>query len=339
MTLFKFFFRRVGGMIALIWLALSSLAGFFEFLRFAGDYDAATAFLIALLHTPRLAMETAFFACAIGAAAALRRADDSHELPVMRASGLSVASVAFLSALAAAPAAVLYFAASELLIAPGREVVRAVREEGNTGTNIWLRDGGDFARIGEVIGGNLLRDIVVYRVGDGKVTAIVSAAGGEKTASGWQLSNGEVSYPSGGEVVREKFTSRAWQLNMDAGALSALNERPRDMSAAALFRASNALEHSGQNAAKFAGALWARLAGIPALLLLAASAIWMVHRRRRMSAPPAALGAVIISSAYYFGKQMSAQAAVLLYIPAINLLPLIALTAAVFWALTRHSRL
>ena len=326
-------------MIALVWAALSALAGFFEFLRYAGDYDATTALLLALLATPRLAMETAFFACAIGAAAALRRADDSHELPVMRASGLSVAAVAALAAAAALPAAVIYSAASELVIAPGRAVARAVREEGNIGRNVWLRDGGDFARIGEVIGGNLLRDIVIYQTGGGQITAIISAKSGRKTPEGWLLLNGNTTYPANGKVARDDFARRPWHLQMNAGALAALNERPRDMSAAGLARASDALQYSGQNAAKFTGALWARLAGIPALLLLAASAVWMVHRRRKMASPPAALGAAIISGAYYFGKQMSAQAAVLFSIPALNILPLIALATAVFIALKRHRRL
>lgn len=339
MILFRYFFRRIGAMIALVWAALSALAGFFEFLRYAGDYDAPTALLLALLAMPRLAMETSFFACAIGAAAALRRADDSHELSVMRASGLSLTMVAGFSALAALPAAAVYAAASELLLAPGRAVVRAVREEGNIGRNVWLRDGGDFARIGEVIGGNLLRDIVIYRTGGGRITAIVSAASGNKTDDGWLLADGEQASPAGGEVVREKFASRLWQLQIHSGALSALNERPRDMSAAGLARASDALEYSGQNAAKFAGALWARAAGLPALLLLSASAIWMVHRRRRLTAPPAALGAAIIGGVYYFGKQMSAQAAVLFSFPALNLLPLMALAAAVFFALRYHRRL
>lgn len=339
MILFRYFFRRVGGMILLAWAALSALAGFFEFLRYAGDYDVMTALLLALMATPRLAMETSFFAAAIGAAAALRRADDSHELSVMRASGLSVGRIAVFSALAALPVAGLYAAASELLIAPGRDVARAVREEGNIGRNVWLRDGGNFARIGEVIGGNLLRDIVIYQTGGGRITAIVTATSGEKTAGGWLLRDGESAFAAGGEVVREGFGKRLWQMRVNAGALSALNERPRDMSAAGLLRASDALADSGQNAAKFAGALWARAAGLPALLLLAASAVWMVHRRRRLSAPPAALGAAVIGGAYYFGKQMSAQAAVLLSLPSLNLLPLFALWAALFLALQYHRRL
>ncbi|MGI9336970.1 MAG: LptF/LptG family permease [Gammaproteobacteria bacterium] len=337
--LFRYFFRRVGGMIALVWAALSALAGFFEFLRYAGDYDAATALLLALLATPRLAMETSFFAAAIGAAAALRRADDSHELSVMRASGLSVSMVAAFSAAAALPVAGLYGAASELLIAPGRNVARLVREEGNIGRNVWLREGDNFARIGEVIGGNLLRDIIIYQTGGGQITTILTAKSGERISEGWLLRDVETAHPANGEVVREKFASRPWLMRINAGALSALNERPRDMSAAGLARASDALEHSGQNAAKFAGALWARAAGLPALLLLAASAVWMVHRRRRLTAPPAALGAAAIGGAYYFGKQMSAQAAVLFSSPALNLLPLLALAAAVFFALRHHRRL
>lgn len=336
MTLLKYFWRRIGGTIFLVWAALSALAAFFEFLRRAGDHDAATALLLALLATPRLAMETAFFACAIGSAAALRRADDSHELPVLRVSGLSMAAVALFAAACAAPVALLYGIASETLIAPGRAVARAVREEGVAGRNVWLRDGGDFVRIGEVIGGNLLRDVVLYRTDGARITSIVSAGGGEKTEGGWLLFAGEAARPGGGEVLRERFDRRLLPLKVDARSLSALNERPRDMSISGLARASAALRDSGQNAAKFTGALWARLAGIPALALLAASAVWMLHRRRRLSAPPAALGAAAISGAYYFGKQMSAQAAVLWQTPALNLLPLLALTAAILYSLSRH---
>ena len=60
--------RRVGATLALVWLALGTLVGVFEFLEEAGGRAPGESAVLALLGLPRLLMETLPFACAIGAA-------------------------------------------------------------------------------------------------------------------------------------------------------------------------------------------------------------------------------------------------------------------------------
>ena len=81
--------RRAGKASALVWLALGTLLGVFEFLEEAGNRALPEAATLALLGLPRLLMETAPFACAIGAAAAMALMDRRREIPAMLAAGLS----------------------------------------------------------------------------------------------------------------------------------------------------------------------------------------------------------------------------------------------------------
>ena len=112
--------RRVGGALALVWLALGTLLGIFEFLEEAGGRSPGESAALALLGLPRLLMETLPFACAIGAAVAAALLERRREIPAMRAAGLSPANLAALCGASALPFCAAFLVLSEAALSPGK---------------------------------------------------------------------------------------------------------------------------------------------------------------------------------------------------------------------------
>ncbi|MGI9297505.1 MAG: LptF/LptG family permease [Gammaproteobacteria bacterium] len=326
----RYFFRRVGAAIALLWLGLTALVATLQLIAEADRHDFAAAALLALLQTPRLAMETLPFACAIAAAAALQRMEENRELRTMRAAGLSPARAALFAGGGGIIFAAALLAVGELLLEPSESLARAVKNAPAAKGEVWLHHEGAFFYAAQIAPGGNMRGVAVY-VPQKNAMRIVAAATARQRGDKWRLTDGEETTLSEDGVRAESFAAREWDFPPPAAALLAVLRRPREMSARALADASQELREGG---ARFSVALWRRLAGIAAVPLLAACAVWSVGLRRRVTT--AVLSATGLVGAYYFAAIIFAQIALLLQTPSLAAAPLLLPAAALAVAVKRR---
>ncbi|MBE8158719.1 MAG: LptF/LptG family permease [Betaproteobacteria bacterium] len=315
-----YFFRRVGIAAGLLWFGLTALMAALH-LTVNADKDAAA--LLALLQTPRLALETLPFACAIGAAAALQRMEESRELQTMRAAGLSWRAVAILAAGGGAAFSAATLALGELALEPAESLARAVQNRQPTKGNIWLHKDGKFFRAEKISIDGAMQNIAVYEPQKNILRMTTAAAAKPQKDGAWLLADGEESELAEGRAEARAFTSRAWDFPFSAAALKAVVRRPREMSMRSLA-AAGALRGGGIGA-RFAAAFWRKLASIPAPPLLTAAAVWTVGARRRVAF--SVLAAAAMAGAYYLSAIMAAQFAVLFNFPPAAAAPLLLLAA------------
>ena len=341
-----YFVRRAGKASALVWLALGTLIGLFEFLEEAGDEPFGRAAALALLGLPRLLMETLPFACAIGAAVGLALLEKRREIPAMRAAGMSPQTLARLSAMSAAPFCLALLVLSEAALVPGERAARTLRDPERAlqaaARDLWVRDGSDFARIGAVSeDGTALSDVAVYRADGSELRALIVArsathSGGEGGEGGeWRLYDGRELVLRSASAGRTSFESRVWDSSLTPSALSALTVRPREMSLLQLRRAAEETAETGQGGvggSVFAAEFWGRLAALLALPLLSACGMFFAARRQAESA--ALLGAILAGGFFALttaAERLSATAE----IPEAALIPTLALAAGMGVALGR----
>ena len=312
-----------------MWLGLTALTAA---LQLAADADADGAALLALLRSPRLALETLPFACAIGAAASLQRMEESRELQTMRAAGLSWGAVALLAAGGGAAFSAASLAVGELALEPAESLARAVENRRAVRGGVWLQDGGKFFRAETILPDGALRGVSAFEPKKGALK-IVSAAGAAPQKGGkWIVADGEETEIAEGRAKSREFAELELDFPFSAAALKAAARRPREMSMRSLS-AAGALRGGGIGA-RFSAALWGRLAEIPAPPLLAACAVLAVGMRRRLAF--AVLAAAGISGAYYLSSVMAGQFAVLLNFPFFAAAPLLLLGFLAFLASRRR---
>ena len=275
--------RRVGGTLALVWLALGTLVGVFEFLEEAGGRPPGESAALALLGLPRLLMETLPFACAIGAAVSAALLERRREIPAMLAAGLSPGKLAALWGAAALPFCAAFLILSEAALSPGEGRARDLKNPAGAAQaaarDLWVRDGADYARIGAVSeNGDRLSDVAVYRAREDELRAVLFARTAVFAEGEWILREGWEVIVESEKTAREAFAERVWRTRLSPQALSALTVRPREMSLAELRRAVLEAEGTGQNSGDFSAEFWGRLAALLALPLLSACGIFFLGR-------------------------------------------------------------
>ena len=341
--------RRVGKAAGLVWLALGTLVGVFEFLEESGNRPLSSAATLALLGLPRLLLETLPFACAIGAAVAMALMERRREIPAMRAAGLSPGKLSALCGLAAAPFCFAFLILSEAALSPGESFARDLKSPAGAARaaarDLWVRDGGDYARVGTVSeGGGRLSDVAVYRAEGDELRTVLAAAfaefsAGEGEGEGegeWILREGwEMRLGSGG-AAWSRFGERVWETRLAPAALSALTVRPREMSFGELRRAVSETRGTGQNSADFSAEFWGRLAALLALPFLSACGIFFLGRGSGFGgrhAETAALLGALLACGFYALATAAKRLSALGDFPLLALLPTLALAlGACLWA-------
>ena len=320
-----YFIRRVGGTVALLWLGLTALVAALEMLADLGEQNIAIAIWLAILQTPRLAMETLPFACAIGAAVSLQRMEENRELQAMRAAGLSLAKVALLAGGGGAIFSLAAIGIGELLLSPAGDLSRAIKNT-PAQNNVWLHSDGVFFHAKQLSPEGEMQHVSVYEITANTLHIITAAAAAQKDGN-WQFTDGEESHLSENSVRRDSFVVREWGFSLPAAAIKSLIRHPRDMSFSMLSAA-------GIGGVRYTSALWRRIVAIFALPLLAACAIFSIGGLHRRTAA-AVLIATALVGVYYFSVIIFSQFALLFRLPALALAPLLLLASFLFFGVRK----
>lgn len=329
--LIGYFIRRLGLAIALCWLALIVLIAGLEIIASLDQHPLTTAALLALLQTPRQALATLPFACALAATAVLQRMEENHELQTMRAAGLSLFQAAMLMAGGGVLFSVAAVVAGEWLLEPAESVARGIQGVSAAHNNVWLHNNGVFFYAKELAPGGYMREVAVYQPEPQKLR-VFTAATAQPHEEKWRLSRGDAVVFSPARLHRQAFAERDFDFPANVASLRTIGRRPREMSMRTLAAA--ALPHNPGHT-RFAVAWWRRLSEIPAPPLLAACAIWCIGGLRRR-ALTAMLATTALVGVYYFAAIICAQFALLLNWPAMAVAPLLLLAGVVALGVKRQ---
>ena len=324
-TLTRYFIKRIGITIGLLWLGLTFLIVIFQLLADWEDRELTTAMVLAVFQAPRLSLEILPFTCVIGAAIALQRMEEAQELNVLRAAGLSLMQITYLTAIGGLVFATAIIFISELVLEPAETIVRSVKKTSLNKGHVWLHNDGVYLYAKSISPDGALKNIIVYTPRDNRLN-ILKADSAQAAKELWQLTNSQNIIFANKRVERQSFGDIEWYFPVAQSVLKTIIKRPREMSIVTLATAASGARVSGRGAS-LAVALWRRGASIPAAPLLAATAIWCLGIRKNIAF--AIIIAAAISSAYYLAVIISAQFALLFQLPPLTIIPL-CLIAVIF---------
>ena len=165
-------------LLSQILLVMSVLVGIFAFVTFidkvsylgTGNYSVLDALQYVVLSTPRIIYEIFPMAVLIGAILGLSLLALDSELIVMRASGISIGQITLavfklglMLALLALMIGEFLTPWSETLAQRGRAEALEQNIEHKSNSGLWMRDGGTFVNVREVLPDLSLREIRVFQ--------------------------------------------------------------------------------------------------------------------------------------------------------------------------------
>ncbi len=260
----------IGGALAGL-MVIVALSFVFEFIDEAddigrGSYDLASAMLVVALSMVQRAYEAFPMATLIGALVSLGALAARSELVVMRAVGVSVAQIARAVVAAGVLLALVAAALGEWVAPPATRLAQSVQAEalggpvGAVGGGFWARDGDYRIRAEQVLQPDLLADVRVYQVGEGRLSRVITAPQASFVDGQWRLAEATVTdfYDNRVEVRSVASVSMGGELQPET--LEVVVVDATTLAASELLRYIGYLTANDMNADTYALALWVKIA-------------------------------------------------------------------------------
>ncbi len=285
-----------------ILVVIAVLAGIFAFVTFidqvsylgTGNYSLWDALRYVALSTPRILYEVFPMAVLIGAIMGLSLLALDSELIVMRASGVSIGQITaavlklgLVLALIGLVIGEFLTPWSETLAQRGRAQALEQNIEQKSNSGLWMRDGGTFVNVREVLPDLSLRDIRVFQFDTmSQLRALVHADRGAFDDNAWDLSGVRQTL-----IDKEGFTQVSaaekarWQTSVTPQTMSVFLVQPDQLSLLQLRKYIAHLLTNLQDARSFELAYWSKLTlplAIAVMLLLAIPFVFGSIRANRM---------------------------------------------------------
>jgi lipopolysaccharide export system permease protein len=257
----------------LVLVALVALFGFFDMIRELddlgrGNYRLNTMLVYVALTLPSHAYVLLPAAGLIGTLFALARMSEGSEITVMRASGLSLARLAFYVCGAGIVIALVTTAFGELIAPFTEEAAKGLRLKATRSivahefrSGFWVKDDHSFVNIQDVTADTQLLNVRIYEFDP--TFHLTSIIRGEKgTYAGlnrWELTNVEITRFEGDRAVLQKTPSATWSSALTPDILSVLKIVPERMSALNLRSYIEHLRENRQKATRYEIAFWSKI--------------------------------------------------------------------------------
>jgi lipopolysaccharide export system permease protein len=276
---------------ALVMGVLLTLGGLFVFIGQqddigVGNYGAADALLFSVLNLPQQAFELMPIAVLIGALLGMGALARGSELAVLRASGVSIARLAY--AVLAGSAIMMIVAAllGELVAPPLQKFARQQRafskyaDVSFAGSgSAWVKDGDTLLSVQEQTGDNLFGGVFLYQLeGDDRLVSVGRAdrATVREGQGGWRLHRyTETRFLDGGRGGTEvrKLAELELRTGLDPGFLGLAVSEPRQLPSMGLLRLMQHLRANGLETDTYEFAFWSRIARTASILIVAVLAL------------------------------------------------------------------
>jgi lipopolysaccharide export system permease protein len=285
----RYIARALLGAVALVMAVLLVLGLLFTFIGEQGDigtghYGALNALKYSAMVLPQFALQAFPAATLIGALLGIGVLSRSHELTVMRVSGMSKLRLCAAVLMSAAVLAAVALAVGEILapqLAQLANQSKAFAKYENVsfvgGGGAWIRDGNTILNIRPRSAAAQFDNMLVFELTDGnQLAAVARAERAERPRGGngqlWQLSGYAESRFNGDQVSSTVAPQRTLRSINSADVLLLGQADTSELALRTLYRAMRYLRANGLQLQSYLFAFWARIAriaGIPAALLLA----------------------------------------------------------------------
>jgi lipopolysaccharide export system permease protein len=273
MKLLDLYLARV--LMGQILVVLAVLAGIFVFVEFidqvsylgTGNYSVLDALRYVLLSTPKITYEIFPMAVLIGAILGLSLLALDSELIVMRSSGVSIGQISsavlklgLFLALIALLIGEFLTPWTETLAQRGRAEALERNIEHKSNSGLWMRDGGTFVNVREVLPDLSLRDIRVFQFNNNQLRALVHAGRGYFSESFWDLDEVKQTLidEQGFTTVAEGPKAR-WTTSVTPQTMSVFLVQPDQLSLMQLRKYIAHLNANVQDTRNFELAYWSKL--------------------------------------------------------------------------------
>jgi len=271
--LFRYLAREILSTSLLVLLALLALFGFFDLIRELDDLGKGSYRLGSMLGYVALTLPSHGYvllpaAGLMGTLFAIARMSEQSEITVLRASGLSLARLAWHVGAAGLVLAVATAVVGEWVTPHTEEAAKALRLKATRSivarefrSGFWVKDDRSFVNIEDVTAETELLNVRIYEFDAAyRLAAISRAAKGVYGGGGrWNLSNVEVTRFKGDGAVLQRLPVVVWESALTKDILGVLKIVPERMSASNLLAYIEHLRDNRQNATRFEIAFWGKL--------------------------------------------------------------------------------
>lgn len=256
----------------LVTVGLLAMFSFFDLIQELdnlgrGTYNLGTVLLYVLLSVPGHVYEVAPVAILLGTIYALAQHSHNSELVVMRTSGLSIMGIGVALLKIGVAFALLTFVVGELITPVSEKTAqkmrlqateRVVAQEFRSG--LWVKDGGSFVNIEEVLPDASLHNIHIYEFDDEfKLRSVSNAASGFYDDNKWNLRGVTQTKFQDKNVQTTHFDQAHWQSVIQPELLNVLLVVPEKMAAWNLYSYIQHLSENHQKTTRHEIALWSKL--------------------------------------------------------------------------------
>ena len=312
-----------------------------------GNYQIKDVLIFIGLTLPRRMLELMPISTLLSSVVALGILADHGELLAMQASGVSVRRICGSVLGTGAILILLTGLLAEMIVPPLDQLARKKRALAVSGTGFtltkqgfWARRGNSYIHVGKTLADGVAANVDVFETdGKGRLAVFTHAREANiRSGNQWILK----------DITRKTFTETGLKTTylqnlaldsfLSTDQVEVLEIPADSLSAADLFRYAEALRESGQNADRYALALWRKL-GVPlttgAMVLL--SLPFVFGSNRRVTAGKRIMLGSFVGIIFYFGDQVIVNIGLLLSInPIITaMLPVFLISVAALWRLRR----
>lgn len=342
-------FLRSFGLIICILLVLFSL---FELMTQLddigkGSYQVLDVIVFICLTLPRRMLDLMPISTLLGGIIALGLLADNRELLAMQAGGMSARRIC-LSVLATGSILMLAtLMLAELVVPPMDELARTRRSRALSDTGVtvtkqgfWARRGNAYIHVGKTLYGGAAADIDIFETdAEGRLKKFTYAQEANILDNNqWLLRGITLKTFTEQGIVTRQIASLALDSFLSADQVDILELPASSLSAADLYLYIRALKESGQNADRYALALWRKLS-LPlttgAMILLALPFIF--GSSRNVTAGKRIVIGSFVGIALYFADQLAVHLGLLLSLhPVITAMaPVVLISGIAGWQLRR----
>lgn len=271
--LYRHILLSVLSVSALVLLACIALYALIDMLMIAGDLVKNSQGIVLLLQyvlvrIPFYIYETAPLVILIGAAITLMRFVRSHEYVVMRINGISLFRIALLMWLFAMMMGGFSFIIGEYLLMPSAKLSQQILVKAKTNKvsllgkhNVWVKLKGEIVELWQVLPDYSLKNVLRYQLNEHNELKNIkySLKGVYLGHNTWRLE--EISNIQFLPRMIQKDTSREeiWHPDFNADLLSALLNKPMDLSVKNLHSYIDYLKRNQQKVTNYELTLWKKL--------------------------------------------------------------------------------
>jgi lipopolysaccharide export system permease protein len=241
-----------------------------------GNGDAELWYYVSL-RIPILTARFLPFSVLLGTLITLVALNQHSEVISMKAAGISAHQILAPLVIASLGIAVVTFFFQERIVTRANAAIRAweavdygpIPPDSNVKTNVWVKQGDDLIRAGQVMGGGQsvrLRDITIFDRSSGTLTGVITAAEARPSGDAWQLRDAEVFDVTSGKAEKRPTVIAGSGVTIDQFTLADVRAEEQDF--VTLRNSIRELEVAGRPTESLQANLWHKLSGPLSALLM-----------------------------------------------------------------------